>query len=57
MTIELEPLFFWEYYVWVYDEDLNLVLDKKYYCKGLMSATMTIQELTLIYPDAEIVYN
>ena len=53
LTIEIEPLFFQEYYVAVY-KDLDLILDKKYYCINLEVALLTAQELSKQYPEAII---
>jgi hypothetical protein len=54
MTIEIEPLLFNDFHVGVYDENLSLVLDKKYYCKGQHSATFTAVALLREYPEAII---
>lgn len=43
--ILIEPLLFGDYFVAVYDERDNLVLDHKYRTKGFLSARMTALEL------------
>lgn len=44
--ILIEPLFFNDYYVAVYDENNNLLLEKKYFTKSLLSAKITAYELS-----------
>lgn len=39
--ILIEPLLFGDYAVAVYDEHDTLVLDRKYYCRGYLSAVFT----------------
>lgn len=44
--ILIEPLFFNDFYVAVYDENNNLLLDKKYFTKSLLSAKITAYEIS-----------
>ena len=44
--ILIEPLLYNEYFVAVYDENSNLLLDKKYYTKSLLSAKITAYEIS-----------
>ena len=51
--IAIEKLLFGDFYVAVY-KDQELLLDKKYYCAGIVSALATATELMKRYPDFEI---
>ena len=53
--IVIEPAFFGDFFIGVYDKNNNLVLDKKYFVRGkfatLMCANAVKEDL---YPDSEI---
>ena len=39
--IEIEQMLFGDYRVQVWDENLNSMLDREYFCRGKLSATLT----------------
>lgn len=41
MEILIEPMLFGDYRVGVWDDKLNPMLDKEYFCRGLESAILT----------------
>lgn len=42
--IEIEPMMFGDYRVQVWDENLNSMLDREYFCRGYASAHTTALE-------------
>lgn len=43
--IEIERMLFGDYRVCVWDENLNSMLDKEYFCRGFNSAYLTAKEI------------
>ncbi len=53
--ILIEPMLFGDYRVGVWDENLNSLLDKEYFCRGYPSAFLTAQEVKAsLFPGLEI---
>lgn len=53
--ILVEPMLFGDYRVGVWDEDLNSMLDKEYFCRGLPSAMETATSVKMdLFPKLEI---
>lgn len=46
--IEIEKMLFGDYRVQVWDENLNSMLDREYFCRGYMSALMTANQIRTI---------
>lgn len=55
MEILIEPMLFGDYRVAVYDEKQNSILDKDYFCRGILSAELTAGLIKRdLFPEAEI---
>ena len=53
--ISIEKMLFGDYRVQVWDKDLNSMLDREYFCRGIVSARATAFEVQRdLFPDLEI---
>ena len=53
--ILIEKMLFGDYRVGVWDENLNSMLDKDYFCRGLPAAILTAQAVKNdLFPELEI---
>ncbi len=54
-TIEIEEMLFGDYRVCVWDEHLDGVLDKDYFCRGYESALMTALRVQAdFHPESDV---
>lgn len=54
--ILIEPMLFGDYRVGVWDENLNSMLDKEYFCRGELSAIITAKLVQQdLFPDLKII--
>ena len=55
MEILIEPMLFGDFKVNVWDDNLNSMLDKEYFCRGYPSAFLTAQEIKAsLFPELSI---
>lgn len=57
MEILIEPMLFGDYRVNVWDENLNSMLDREYFCRGILSAQLTAEAVRQdLFPELPIKY-
>jgi len=53
--ILIEKMIFGDYRVCVWDENLSMMLDKNYFCRGILSARLTAVEVQNdLFPELKI---